>query len=58
MNASVKISGYVNVTSNDPEALKAALVKFGPISVSIDASKRSLSFYSNGVYYEPTCRKF
>ena len=55
VNGTVRISGYVNVTTNDPDALKVALVKYGPISVSIDASKKTLSFYSNGVYYEPTC---
>ncbi|XP_059099452.1 digestive cysteine proteinase 2-like [Tigriopus californicus] len=49
------ISGYVNVTSGDNEALRVALAKHGPISVSIDASHKSLSFYSSGVYYEPKC---
>ncbi|XP_017777460.1 PREDICTED: digestive cysteine proteinase 1 [Nicrophorus vespilloides] len=50
-----KITGYVNVTSGDENALKLALLKHGPISVAIDASPRSFSFYSNGVYYEPKC---
>lgn len=36
-------------------ALKAALATKGPISVAIDAAHKSLSFYSNGVYYEPQC---
>uniref|UniRef100_A0A8C3SQ51 Peptidase C1A papain C-terminal domain-containing protein n=1 Tax=Chelydra serpentina TaxID=8475 RepID=A0A8C3SQ51_CHESE len=36
-------------------ALKAAIYKNGPVAVSIDASQRSFSFYSNGVYYEPKC---
>lgn len=48
-----KITGYVNVTVGDPNALKMAIVKHGPISVGIDASHRTFSFYSNGVYYEP-----
>ena len=52
-----KIKGYVNVTSGDLEALKIAIARQGPISVGIDASHRSLSFYSNGVYYEPKCGK-
>lgn len=50
-----KITGYVNVTSGDPEALKYAVAKHGPISVAIDASHKTFSFYSNGVYYDPEC---
>ncbi|XP_059485650.1 digestive cysteine proteinase 1 [Neocloeon triangulifer] len=50
-----KITGYVNVTSGSVDALKAAVAKHGPISVAIDASHRTFSFYSNGVYYEPQC---
>ncbi|RZC35371.1 cathepsin L [Asbolus verrucosus] len=49
------ITGYVNVTTNDEAALKLAIFKQGPISVAIDASQRTFSFYSNGVYYEPKC---
>lgn len=50
-----KVSSYTNVTSGDVLALKAALFKFGPVAVSIDAAHRSFAFYSNGVYYEPAC---
>lgn len=50
-----KIDHYVNVTSGDSDALKVALAKHGPISVAIDAGHKSLSFYSNGVYFEPQC---
>ena len=49
--------GYVNVTSGDEDALRLAIVKHGPISVAIDASHKSLSFYANGVYYEKECGK-
>ena len=49
------ITGYVNVTSGDNAALKVALAQHGPMSVSIDAGHRSLSFYSRGVYYEKDC---
>lgn len=49
------MKGYVNVTSGNITALKAAIYKNGPVAVSIDASRRSFSFYSNGVYYEPKC---
>lgn len=50
-----KITGYVNVTSGDPDALKVAVAKHGPISVAIDASRKTFSFYSNGIYYDPEC---
>jgi len=58
MNASqltARVKSYTNVTSGDAEALKLALFKNGPVAVSIDASHRSFTFYSNGVYYEPAC---
>lgn len=51
-----KITGFVNVTSGDLDALKKAIAKKGPISVSIDASQKSFSFYSHGVYYDPKCK--
>ncbi|XP_030644895.1 digestive cysteine proteinase 1 [Chanos chanos] len=51
-----RLSSYTNVTSGDLEALKVALLKHGPAAVSIDASHRSFTFYSNGVYYEPACK--
>ncbi|NWX79390.1 CYSP2 proteinase, partial [Alca torda] len=50
-----KITGYVNVTSGNITAVKAAIYKHGPVAVSIDASHKTFSFYSNGVYYEPKC---
>ncbi|CAG0920852.1 unnamed protein product [Notodromas monacha] len=51
-----KIYGYVNVSSGDQEALKLAIFQQGPISVAIDASQRTFSFYSNGVFYEDKCK--
>ncbi|KAL8220713.1 UNVERIFIED_CONTAM: hypothetical protein K2H54_053094 [Gekko kuhli] len=50
-----KLSHYVNVTSGNITALKAAIYKQGPVAVSIDAAHRTFSFYSSGVYYEPKC---
>uniref|UniRef100_A0A8D8U3N5 Counting factor associated protein D n=1 Tax=Cacopsylla melanoneura TaxID=428564 RepID=A0A8D8U3N5_9HEMI len=50
------ITGFVNVTPNSEDALKLALAKHGPISVAIDASQKSFSFYSNGVYYDENCK--
>jgi C1A family cysteine protease len=56
-NSSVgaQINGYVNVTQYDAVALKTALVNQGPISIAIDAGHKSMIFYANGVYFEPTC---
>lgn len=50
-----KLTGYVNVTPNDPVALKTALVNQGPISIGIDAAHKSLVFYDHGLYFEPEC---
>ncbi|XP_002731907.2 cathepsin L-like peptidase [Saccoglossus kowalevskii] len=50
-----KISNYTQVPSGDIDSLKKTIANYGPVSVSIDASHRSLSFYSNGVYYEEEC---
>ncbi|XP_052215701.1 digestive cysteine proteinase 1-like isoform X1 [Dreissena polymorpha] len=51
----VQLSGYTNVTAYDQEALAFAIATKGPVSVAIDASHLSLSFYADGVYYEPAC---
>ncbi|KAK9890966.1 hypothetical protein WA026_013304 [Henosepilachna vigintioctopunctata] len=50
-----KITGFVNVPANDENALKLAIFKNGPVSVAIDASQKTFSYYSHGVYYEPKC---
>jgi len=54
-SATAYMKGYVNVTSGDLHALRLAIAHQGPVSVAIDASHRSLSFYANGIYYEPSC---
>lgn len=53
---SVKISGFVNVTQYSVNDLKKALVENGPISVAINASPKTLTFYSNGVLDDPKCK--
>nr|ARK19965.1 counting factor associated protein D [Ampulex compressa] len=50
-----KITGFVNVKSGSADALKIAIAKHGPISVAIDASHKTFSFYSHGVYYDEAC---
>ncbi|KAF7487883.1 Cathepsin K [Sarcoptes scabiei] len=51
----VKIKGFYNVTVGDPEAMKAAIYYHGPVSIGVDASQKTFSFYSHGVYYDPKC---
>jgi hypothetical protein len=53
----VQLQNYVNITAYDQQALKFAIAHMGPVSVAIDASHKSLSFYANGVYYDPACGK-
>lgn len=55
VSASVRMTGFVNVSPGSVDAMKVALFKNGPVSVAIDASHKTFSFYSNGVYYDPQC---
>ena len=58
VNASVcgaKLSKFYNTPSGDTKALVSAIYQNGPISIAIDASHKSFSFYANGVYYEDEC---
>lgn len=48
-------SGFVDIAEGSEEELQAATATVGPISIAIDASQDSFQFYSDGVYYEPTC---
>ncbi|NWX16179.1 CYSP1 proteinase, partial [Aegotheles bennettii] len=50
-----QLAGYASVEPGNTVALKAALVKHGPVAVNIDASHKSFAFYANGVYEEPHC---
>uniref|UniRef100_A0A8C4KM75 Peptidase C1A papain C-terminal domain-containing protein n=1 Tax=Dromaius novaehollandiae TaxID=8790 RepID=A0A8C4KM75_DRONO len=50
-----QLASYVNVEPGNAAALRAALVKHGPVAVNIDASHKSFAFYANGVYEEPRC---
>ena len=49
------ISKFYNTPSGNVSALVTAIYEKGPISIAIDASHKSLSFYANGVYYEKDC---
>lgn len=52
------ISKFYNTPSGNVSALVMAIYEKGPISVAIDASHRSFSFYANGVYFEKECGKY
>jgi cathepsin L len=53
-NSGGYVTGYVDVTSGDENALQAA-VYIEPVSIAIDASQSSFQFYSTGVYSDPNC---
>ena len=50
-----KLTKFYNTPSGDTDALVQAIYEKGPISIAIDASHKSFSFYSHGLYYEPNC---
>ncbi|CAD7089017.1 unnamed protein product [Hermetia illucens] len=47
--------GFVDIPEGDEQKMKEALATIGPVSVAIDASHESFQFYTEGVYYEPSC---
>ncbi|KAF5282973.1 hypothetical protein FQA39_LY04844 [Lamprigera yunnana] len=55
-NVAANIKGYSLVEEGNDEALKEALVKYGPIPVGINAGFESFQFYGGGIYYEDKCK--
>ena len=51
----VRFRGQWFVVDGGENATRAALVKYGPLAVSIDASADEWVFYKSGVYDAPTC---
>lgn len=56
VNGTQHFKGFVRTPMGDEKALKESLFSRGPLSVSIDASQPSFTFYSSGVYYDPNCK--
>ncbi|VVC28252.1 Peptidase C1A, papain C-terminal,Cysteine peptidase, asparagine active site,Cysteine peptidase [Cinara cedri] len=54
-NKGATVTGTVDIATGDEDALAEAVATVGPISVGVDASSDNFSFYSEGVFYEPTC---
>jgi len=48
------IQGFKDVPKEDEVALQAALAKYGPVSVAIEADQMGFQFYSGGVF-DGTC---
>lgn len=53
-DVTAKVKGYKTVAPG-VESVKAALVHLGPLSVAMDASRRSFQLYRRGVYSDPEC---
>ena len=50
----IKISNYSDIIPNDEQILKYA-VQHQPVSVAIQANKRSFQMYKRGIYSDPDC---
>ena len=51
----INIKGYGFVTSEEDDVLMEAIIKFGPIMISIDTDHESFMLYSSGIYFEEKC---
>jgi cathepsin L len=54
-NVGATLNGYVDIPRRDEKALTQAIQAIGPISVAIDASKKTFHYYKSGVYYDFLC---
>ena len=54
-NVGATDTGYVDIPHGDEAALTQAIQTVGPISIAIDASRKTFHYYKEGVYYDPEC---
>ncbi|XP_067367167.1 cathepsin S, ortholog2, tandem duplicate 1 [Channa argus] len=54
-HSAANCSQYHFLPEGDEEALKEAIATIGPISVAIDATRPTFTFYRSGVYDDPSC---
>lgn len=51
----INFKGYGIVNAHDDDALMQAIIKFGPIMISVETDHESFMFYSSGIYFEEKC---
>ena len=54
-NLNITDNGFVDIESGNEDQLKEAVATVGPVSIAIDASRRSFMAYKRGVYHDHTC---
>ncbi|XP_045762819.1 cathepsin L-like proteinase [Maniola jurtina] len=54
MTSLYKIKGFAAVPPLSVNAMKVALYKYGPVTVSINANKAVMG-YNSGIFFDPTC---
>ena len=50
-----RIDGFIQVKKHSFKALRFALATHGPIASSINADRKTMRFYSHGIYDDPKC---
>eukprot|EP01134_Creolimax_fragrantissima_P001833 CFRG1833T1 len=50
-----RVSNVILIPTGDEETLKHAVANKGPVSIAYDASRPTMTFYSEGVYFDKLC---